>query len=165
MFPSRNSSRSSRTATWLSGNVWAVISAWGSAGSGAGFKSRAAYSPPSSSPLTIGAAVRFAAQLLANAVKADGALRKCASVFSGPPCRPRPAYSGHQALMIAKPAMGRHADVTRPRRMPTLRSTPGIAALPAILLSDEAGRPIGPIRFHRNWRRSDQTRVGAPGRT
>lgn len=145
MFPSKILPQLTN-CNWLSGlALWAVIGAWGSCGVWGWLQIQSGLFAAVVIALTIGAAV-FAARSLANAVKADGALRKCALVALGAACVVQTAYSGHQALMVSEAqrwgAYERYEATAKANAAIDAR----IAALPAIPLSDEAGRPIGPAR-------------------
>lgn len=134
------------SGNWLSGlALWALFLSYAACGAWGWSQAQAGVFAGIAIALTLGCMI-FAARAAENAARADSLLRKIALMALGGACLTFTGWSGHQALMISEAQ--RWAPYERYEAIAKANADldAQIKALPAIPLSDEAGRPIGPVR-------------------
>lgn len=131
---------------WLSGAaIWAVVGAWCAAGLWGWDRATDGALTPVLCVLNVAAAV-FATRALKNVAHADGLGRKLALGGLGVACLTFTGYSGKQALSLSEAARWAPYDQQQAAIAANARIDLAVAAVPEVPLSDEYGRPIGPLR-------------------
>lgn len=134
------------TGRWVSMTaLYSVIGAWAACGVFGWLATASGLMRIIAVVLTIGCAV-FASRAFKNAAEAATLAQRVALMGLGAACLTWTGFAGHRGLVASDDAAWAPYEAQQDLRRQAENIDAEIAALPPVPLSDEQGRPLGPVR-------------------